>query len=142
MPDRMQSGFLLCRCLAGYSVPGHPQAWTPLCGGPALEAATHSSTFYWVAASKPQALGMVLPRLNTYKAGIHAVDHFRQIGMTRLGGQCVVPVEYGIEIAYTWVRSQVKHAVAGHKSMQACTARPVIEAVMPCLVVDEFRPAT
>ncbi|MHC4175828.1 MAG: hypothetical protein ACYST5_23195 [Planctomycetota bacterium] len=63
-----------------------------------------------------------------------AVSCLRRSDAIRFGSQCVVPIEYGIEIAYA--------PVAGHKSVQACTTRPVIEAVMPCLVVDEFRPAT
>jgi hypothetical protein len=29
-------------CLAKCGLNGHPQAWTPLCWSPALEAATHS----------------------------------------------------------------------------------------------------
>ena len=31
-----------CTCLAKCGLNGHPQAWTPLCWSPVLEAATHS----------------------------------------------------------------------------------------------------
>ncbi len=85
--------------------------------------------------------GVCLPICWTEFEGC-TVGCLRRSDAVRFGGQCVVAVEFGIEIACAWVWSQVEHTIAGHKSVQTGTASPVVEAVMPGLIVDEFRPAT
>jgi len=53
-------------CLARYEILGHPQAWTPLRGSPALGAATHSS----LLGGSLKAVGFgdgFFPWLNTYR---------------------------------------------------------------------------
>jgi len=44
-------------CLAMCGLNGHPQAWTPLCWSPALEAATHSLLILLGGSLKAEGFG-------------------------------------------------------------------------------------
>jgi hypothetical protein len=44
-------------CLAMYGLNGHPQAWTPLCWSPALEAATHTLIILLGGSLKAEGFG-------------------------------------------------------------------------------------
>jgi len=56
-------------CLAMCGLNGHPQAWTPLCWSPALEAATHSLLILLGGSLKAEGFGDGFSWLNTYLFG-------------------------------------------------------------------------